>query len=53
MECNECGYELVFHKELEVGELITCNDCAKEYEVIKIDPIMLEEAPEVEEDWGE
>ncbi|MBT3464272.1 lysine biosynthesis protein LysW [archaeon] len=53
MECNDCGCEFVFHKGIETGELITCSDCAKEYEVIRINPVLLQEAPEVEEDWGE
>ena len=53
MECNDCGCEFVFHKWIETGELITCSDCAKEYEVIRINPVLLQEAPEVEEDWGE
>jgi alpha-aminoadipate carrier protein LysW len=35
------------------NELIACPDCGAELEIISLDPIILELAPEVEEDWGE
>jgi lysine biosynthesis protein LysW len=28
-------------------------DCAHEYEVDNVDPFVLKDAPECEEDWGE
>lgn len=37
----------------EVGEILTCGDCSVELEIITLDPIVVEMAPEVEEDWGE
>ena len=52
-ECMECGAELDLASDVEVGELIVCEDCGAEFEVMGLDPITLEAAPEVEEDWGE
>jgi len=39
--------------EPELGEIVTCPDCGVELEVTGLDPVTLELAPEVEEDWGE
>jgi len=36
-----------------VGEVARCPDCNAELEVRRIEPLTLELAPEVEEDWGE
>ncbi|NTX01840.1 lysine biosynthesis protein LysW [Myxococcus sp. CA051A] len=35
------------------GEVLTCSGCDGELEVVGLNPLRLEEAPEVEEDWGE
>ena len=53
MECIECGAQLDLAPDLEVGEILVCPDCGVELEVMGLDPITLELAPEVEEDWGE
>jgi alpha-aminoadipate carrier protein LysW len=53
MECIECGAELVLDADVELGEIVVCPDCGAELEVIGLDPISLDLAPEVEEDWGE
>ncbi|MFN2220249.1 MAG: lysine biosynthesis protein LysW [Anaerolineae bacterium] len=53
MECLECGAELELEVDVEVGEIVICPDCGVELEVISLDPIALDLAPEVEEDWGE
>jgi len=37
----------------EVGEILVCADCGVELEVMGLDPILVNLAPEVEEDWGE
>ena len=52
-KCPECGAELKLADDLEVGEIVTCPDCGVELEVTGLDPVTLELAPEVEEDWGE
>lgn len=53
MECIECGGELDLAPDLELGEIVVCPDCGSELEVLALDPIKLDLAPEVEEDWGE
>jgi alpha-aminoadipate carrier protein LysW len=35
------------------NEITQCPDCGADLEVINIDPLELELAPEEEEDWGE
>jgi len=52
-ECPECGAALVLEDNVEAGEIIVCPDCGVELEVISVNPIVVEPAPEVEEDWGE
>jgi alpha-aminoadipate carrier protein LysW len=52
-ECIECGAEVSLHDGLEVGEIVDCATCGAELEVIGTDPVELDTAPELEEDWGE
>ncbi len=51
--CPECDAAVVFDRSPLNGEIANCTDCTAELEVICADPITLELAPEVEEDWGE
>lgn len=51
--CPECDAPVNFDRAPLNGEIARCTDCASELEVINTDPITLELAPEVEEDWGE
>lgn len=51
-KCPDCSAELELN-ELELGELIVCDDCGSEIEVVGLEPLVLELAPEEEEDWGE
>jgi alpha-aminoadipate carrier protein LysW len=53
MKCIECAAELDLAPDLEVGEIVVCPDCGVELEVMGLEPVELELAPEVEEDWGE
>jgi alpha-aminoadipate carrier protein LysW len=53
VECPECAAELDLGSDLEEGEILVCPDCGVELEVMGLDPVTLELAPEVEEDWGE
>lgn len=50
--CPECAAELDADAVM-MGELIPCPDCGAELEVISVDPVALDLAPELEEDWGE
>lgn len=51
--CPECDATISFDRPPLNGEIARCNDCSAELEVINTEPITLELAPEVEEDWGE
>ncbi len=50
--CPECTEALTLEDPL-LGELVDCPDCAAELEVRGLDPIVVQLAPEIEEDWGE
>ncbi len=52
-ECSVCGAELSITGEVEIGELVTCDECGCDMEVTSIDPIEVQEAPQADEDWGE
>ena len=52
-ECIECGAELELAADVEIGEIVVCADCGTEFEVISLEPLIIELAPEEEEDWGE
>jgi alpha-aminoadipate carrier protein LysW len=51
-ECPECGAALDVANVVE-GEIVQCVDCGAELEVVSLNPLVLELAPEEEEDWGE
>ncbi|MDF1808545.1 MAG: lysine biosynthesis protein LysW [Phycisphaerales bacterium] len=51
--CPECAGEVQFDRPPLNGEVVRCSQCVSELEVISREPILLELAPEVEEDWGE
>jgi alpha-aminoadipate carrier protein LysW len=53
VDCIECGASVSLHDTLEVGEIVDCGTCGAELEVVETDPVTLETAPELEEDWGE
>lgn len=50
--CPECGAEWEA-SGLTKGEIIQCPECGVELEVVSVDPVVLQLAPEEEEDWGE
>jgi alpha-aminoadipate carrier protein LysW len=50
--CPECAAEFALEGVL-VAEIVVCPDCGVELEVLSLDPLVLEVAPEEEEDWGE
>jgi len=54
-ECPICGSQAEFSSIPEENELINCNSCNNRLLVKKIEnnQIILEEAPQIEEDWGE
>ena len=50
--CPECAAEFTLDDVME-GEIVDCPECGVELEVISVEPLALELAPEEEEDWGE
>ncbi|WP_456409547.1 lysine biosynthesis protein LysW [Oceanithermus sp.] len=50
--CPECGATLTLESP-ELGELLICDDCGAELEVVSVEPLKVELAPEEAEDWGE
>lgn len=53
LPCPECDAGLELAAGLLQGEILACDDCGAELEVTSLDPMTVELAPEVQEDWGE
>jgi len=51
--CPECAAEIQLDAKAMEHEIVVCPDCGVELEVISLNPVTLEMAPEEEEDWGE
>lgn len=51
--CPVCDSEVSLPAGTLANEILPCPDCGAELEVTSLSPVKLEEAPEVEEDWGE
>ena len=51
--CPECGAEIMLPDDTVRGEIMQCPDCGIELEVMDLDPLVLDVAPQEEEDWGE
>ncbi|MBM7846037.1 MULTISPECIES: lysine biosynthesis protein LysW [Herpetosiphon] len=52
-QCPECEGTIALAADILDGEIVPCPDCGAELEVVSLNPVVLELAPEVEEDWGE
>lgn len=52
-ECPECAARVGLPADVVAGEIVQCPECALELEVVSLEPLQLEPAPEEEEDWGE
>jgi alpha-aminoadipate/glutamate carrier protein LysW len=50
--CPECEGAVTLRDPLQ-GEIIPCSDCGADLEVVSLNPVRLELAPEEQEDWGE
>lgn len=49
--CSECENQLDFDEEdVEEGDIIVCDECGTEYEIVATDPI---ELAKVDEDYDE
>jgi alpha-aminoadipate carrier protein LysW len=51
--CPVCEAPLEIAAGTVVGELLQCEDCGTDLEIVGVNPYQIQEAPEVEEDWGE
>ena len=51
-ECPECFAEVELTNVMQ-NEITQCPECGTDLEVVTVDPLVLELAPEEEEDWGE
>ena len=51
-ECLDCSAPLTLHNPT-LGEIIDCPDCGLELEIRNTNPLTLQPAPQVAEDWGE
>ncbi|MBU1089636.1 lysine biosynthesis protein LysW [Patescibacteria group bacterium] len=53
-KCPKCDADITLADDCEVGEIISCDECSAELEVKQLEPeVILDDAPEVQEDWGE
>lgn len=54
-KCTICNGNINLPEDVEVSEIITCGQCQSKLAVKKIEAnkVILNEAPQVEEDWGE
>jgi len=51
--CPVCDAEITVAEDAVVSELIVCGSCCVALEVRALDPVVLDEAPHEEEDWGQ
>ena len=52
-KCVVCETNLTINEGTLLNEIITCNECGSDLEVVSLDPLTIREAPRKEEDWGE
>lgn len=52
-ECPVCDADVAISEDPVEGELLECEECGMELEILALDPVTLGEAPDAEEDWGE
>ena len=51
--CPECEAPVNLPEDTVEGEIIACEGCDTELEVLGVEPLELALAPEMAEDWGE
>ena len=52
-ECPICAGQVQVASDAIAGEVLVCDDCGAELEVLETHPAKLAEAPAAEEDWGQ
>ncbi len=53
IKCKECASEIVLPNDVVENEIIDCEACGIELEVVSLKPLEIDLAPEEQEDWGE
>jgi len=53
VDCPECGGGVELDTGVMAHEILQCFECGVELEVLSTDPVEVDLAPEIEEDWGE
>lgn len=53
VECPECAATVPLPADVVEGEIVQCPECGVELEIVSLDPLEVDLAPEEEEDWGE
>lgn len=53
VSCPECSADVPVAADVLANEILPCPECGAELEVVGLDPLAIQLAPEVEEDWGE
>jgi alpha-aminoadipate carrier protein LysW len=53
VRCIVCDGEVKAADDVMGGEILSCPDCGVELEVTAVGPLTVEDAPEVQADWGE
>ncbi len=51
--CPECEAVVPIADDTLLNEIIPCAECGADLEITGLDPLTIEVAPEIEEDWGE
>lgn len=51
--CPVCDADVKLGANTVLDELVECGDCGSELVVTCLDPFRVDEAPQVEEDWGQ
>ncbi|MDE0670989.1 MAG: lysine biosynthesis protein LysW [Caldilineaceae bacterium SB0662_bin_9] len=52
VECPVCADDIILTDVMQ-NEIVECEGCAGEFEVLELDPFSLEELEEDDEDYGE
>ncbi|HZM77388.1 MAG TPA: hypothetical protein VFC19_16770 [Candidatus Limnocylindrales bacterium] len=53
VSCPECEAQVMVPSPVHTHDILECDECRMELEVLSVSPMVLGLAPEVEEDWGE
>ncbi len=51
--CPVCDAEVPVPPDVVLSELLVCESCSAPLEVRALDPVVLDVAPQEEEDWGQ